>query len=220
MADTLIFSRDRPAQLDLLLRSIDKFASFVYGPLSCLFIATDTDFEKGYANLIGEHPDIGWMREVDFEAQVRDWLAHAADEIAFLVDDDVFDRRAIGLIDAVPASPRAGDYDYPLSVDGCIYYRDDILPLLDFSFINPTQFESELHGRRGRYPYVGFASIYPCLIGVPANRVSLSSECSHMGIDLAELNRRYLAGKRISLAGTLCNLVESAPHVNLEYVWE
>jgi hypothetical protein len=198
--DCLIFSRDRAPQLDLLLRSIDRHAAGVYGTVSVLWTCSTLEHARGYASLELGRRDVAWRREDGFEADVRSWLGQAGPAVSFLVDDDVFYRDAPAPA-RLPWSYRGGDYWYPFSVDGNVYERGWIVHLLEgMRFRDPTQLEALGHERRNRLP---FAEVYPCvppcLVGVPANRVSPSSGMPHMGRDPAELNRRFLAGERLEL---------------------
>ncbi len=88
----IIFSRDRAAQLDLLLRSLDRFAA----PEETWAIVhwSDDEFHAGYEQLEADHPGVRLMPEGtlggwDFERAVR-WLLEAGGATTtFLCDDDV-----------------------------------------------------------------------------------------------------------------------------------
>lgn len=215
MIDALVFSKDRPAQLDLLLRSIRKHASAVYDTVVVLWTVSDERYATGYHLLAGEHEETHLLPELDFEHDVRQWLRAAGPVVSFLCDDDVFYRDA-PLPAVIPWSYRGGDYDYPFSVDGNVYQRLDVIRLLDgLPFRNPSELEAMAHERRKRLPFDQVEPcLPPCLVGVPMNRVSVSSGMPHSGFDTAELNRRYLAGERLAIPTTTVNLgahVELAP---------
>jgi hypothetical protein len=203
--DAFIFSKNRPAQLDLLARSIGRFAPDTFRD-TYLISATLT-----------------------FEESLRGWLygSRLSDTICFLVDDDVFIREP-GPIHAVPCSFRLGDYDYPLSLDGCVYKTDEIRTLLhEFSFDNPTQLEAGMDARRDEWPHrsgpemSAFRHVSPCLVGVPHNRVSASSNMPTMGGTADELNARYAAGERISLDAIVRDVdLAGGAHQNIVYEWE
>ena len=90
------------------------------------------------------------------------------------------------------------DYGYPLALDGHVYRRDTISPLLDFDFADPTQLEAGLAARADRLTYPLMAAAErQCLVGIPANRVSENSGVPHMGGDVDELCERFLAGDRL-----------------------
>ena len=221
MADVLIFSRERPCQLDLLLRSIRRHA--YYSTVSVLYRADTPDAIKGYMHVLEEHGD--WIRYVPervFEDDVRFWLARAGATCGFLVDDDVFYRDA-PVHDRLPFSFRGGDYDYPLSLDGNLYERAHLLEVLDNmprGWSNPTQLEAVMHEYRHLAPFERVhPSVPPCLTGIPANVVSESSGMPSMGVDVAMLNREFLRGKRIDLDALTTRLEQLPPaaHSAVEY---
>ena len=217
MIDALIFSKDRACQLDLLLRSIDRYARNIYGSLSVLYTASSAEFMRGYGLCFAEHAGAKFVLEHDFEAQVRKWLTLCDGAVSFLVDDDVFYRDATPPHE-LPWSYRGGDYDYPFSVDGNVYERDDaILAIHDVTFRDPTQMEAGAHALSARLPFRKLHHGCPCLVGVPANRVSASSNMPHMDVDPRGLNERYLAGERLRLFYRLADL---PVHAALDYEWD
>lgn len=228
MIDALVFSRDRPAQLDLLLRSVGVYAPCFYGRIVVLWHASTEAFEAGYRKLIGEafYPRVEFGREAGFEDGVRLWLGEAGEVISFLCDDDVFYRPAPDLERAelplrLPLSIRGGDTWYPFSVDGNVYRHGEIVRLLDgLSFSDPTQLEHAGHLHRRRLP---FAQTYqlepPCLVGLPWNRVSPTSGMPHAGLEPATLLERYLAGERLAIP-TVPDGVRLTAHAFLPAVWE
>lgn len=212
--DCLIFSKDRPAQLDLLLRSIDRHAARRYRKVQVLWAASSGEYALGYNRLASRFGAPYWLiQETDFELDVRRWLHHSlrSGVISFLVDDDVFYRDATDPLE-LPWSYRGGDYDYPFSLDGNVYAKADIVKLLDgLHFRNPTELEAFGHTHRKRLPFTEVAHGEPCLVGIPANRVSVSSGMPHMGVDLEMLNSRYLAGERLSLPSIEFDVGAHAP---------
>jgi hypothetical protein len=89
----LVFSRDRPAQLDLLLRSLEtNAAGLVWSPI-VLYRATDSRYARGYELCFTQHRETRFVpeREGQFEQQVRR-LLHTVGALGFvmcLCDDDV-----------------------------------------------------------------------------------------------------------------------------------
>lgn len=212
LIDCLIFSKDRPAQLDLLLRSIEKHAPNLYRTLTVLWTTSTQpsaldEYSRGYSACIHEHTSrrtIGFQSErgipdFTFEDYVRGWLDNVGEVVSFLVDDDVFYRDAAEP-DVLPWSFRGGDYDYPFSLDGNVYAALDIEKLLDgLTFSDPTELEHQGHLHRDRLPFAEVNHGAPCLVGIPANRVSKSSGMPHMGQHEYDLNEHYLAGERLAL---------------------
>ena len=88
----IIFSKDRAAQLDLLLRSLRRF--LIPGPpLRCrvLYASSDGDFSRGYDLLRRIHGDLAeFVPQSDFRADLLSLLDDASRFTMFLVDDDVF----------------------------------------------------------------------------------------------------------------------------------
>jgi hypothetical protein len=219
MIDVLIFSRDRPAQLELLLRSIREHAPNLYSTVSVLmrrpsrkmFWIGYTSFEWGDTRLIPENY---------FEGQVREWLDQAGPLVSFLVDDDVFYRDAPKPT-PIACSYRGGDYDYPFSLDGNVYQRDHIVTLLEgLPFRNPTELEWFGHEHRSRLPFrLVNPRLPPCLVGLPYNRVAEVGGMPSMGIDPAEMNRRFLAGERLQIP-TVADGESLGVHAMLEPEWE
>ncbi len=81
----IIFSRDRAAQLDLLLRSLDHFAYQEHTEV--IWHASTPRFEQGYEMIEGGT----WCREhgEDFNEVLRTAVKDAASTITFFCDDDI-----------------------------------------------------------------------------------------------------------------------------------
>jgi hypothetical protein len=91
--NVVIFSKDRAPQLDLLLRSMKRFAThLIHGSrLSIIFTTTTSDFMRGYCLLFKECKDANWVREEKaFKNHVIDAVDTKLPHTLFLVDDDVF----------------------------------------------------------------------------------------------------------------------------------
>lgn len=102
----IVFSKDRAAQLDLLLRSLALNAlpdsTAVVWRASPIY----ADFYwNGYATLLRERREVlsYLQREDDFETCVREALARAGDFVTFLCDDDVL------YLDITTLSPSPGE---------------------------------------------------------------------------------------------------------------
>ena len=87
----LILSKDRTAQLDLLLRSNKKFCGDLFSEIVVLYNTLNDRFEEGYTKLKNAYPEIKWAKDTVFENDVRR-LAHEAtgDAICILSDDCFF----------------------------------------------------------------------------------------------------------------------------------
>lgn len=225
MVSALVFTRNRPAQLDLLLRSIAQFsdAGLITMPVDVLWRSDSIAYNEGYALVAEAHPWVEWTGEAGgawdqgFQDCVRAWLKRANGPIMFLVDDNVFYRslRKPPAPARFPWSFRGGDYHYPFSVDGCVYQAEAVRKLLKgLTFTNPTELEQAGHEHRHRWTHHErqFTYGYPCLTNVPMNRVSESSTMPHQGIDEEGLNRRFLAGWRLGIPPDR----DYPPHANID----
>ena len=86
--NVIIFSRDRAAQLDLLLRSMPEWFDEVY----VIWTASDISHENAYVALMNETPDsVMFVQEGNGFKQDVVWFADSPnEEIVFLTDDDIF----------------------------------------------------------------------------------------------------------------------------------
>src|SRR5512133_4237495 len=87
--DLVAFSKDRPAQLDLLLRSIRRFAPAGV-QTAVVFTASEHLHGRGYAVVREAHPWVRWVDEREaggFKAATLSLVADAGDRLGFLVDD-------------------------------------------------------------------------------------------------------------------------------------
>lgn len=93
---SIIFSKDRPAQLDLLLRSLKQNAPAFYDRALVVYKPTTVGFAEGYLTCEKEHPSVLFFEELhhteSFGGQVLVHLSNADTKIAFFVDDDVIYR--------------------------------------------------------------------------------------------------------------------------------
>lgn len=88
----IVFSRDRPAQLDLLLKSIRKNFNGLFASTVVLYKATSPEFQGAYDTVEYEHKSIVLIPETDFYSDVSEMVEAGGQHIAFLTDDDVFYR--------------------------------------------------------------------------------------------------------------------------------
>lgn len=90
MNQTVVFSRDRAAQLDLLLRSISTRAPELFGSISVLFQGSNPDYLVAYAEAMGEHPSVNFYCEQSFQPDLERILDYSESEyVTFLCDDDL-----------------------------------------------------------------------------------------------------------------------------------
>lgn len=89
--DILIPSRDRPPQLDLLLRSIKKYFHNV-GKIFVLFKAEKDEFIEGYFQVAERYPEVEFIPEINFSMQYKNIITEmmATDYYLGISDDCVF----------------------------------------------------------------------------------------------------------------------------------
>lgn len=93
MTAALIFSRDRPAQLDLLLRSLNARARTLFSHTTVLYRASGPEYLLGYKECAAEHPHTVFCNEHSFQHQTWTVLHGSGDAtFAFLCDDDIIMR--------------------------------------------------------------------------------------------------------------------------------
>jgi hypothetical protein len=89
----VIFSKDRPAQLELLLRSVKRFwEGWEQQRIHVLFAHSTEAFSRGFGVVRGLHPEFGYVDEAASQRPFKDNVVSLlGDEpyIAFLVDDNV-----------------------------------------------------------------------------------------------------------------------------------
>jgi hypothetical protein len=110
LTSVIIFSKDRPMQLDCLLCSLKKNAS-VPDYLSVIYKATNEEFEKGYSQIL----DVNMIKETNFKENVFNNLL--GDYVLFLCDDDIIFKK----IDFIEFSGDIACFSYRLghNIDYC-----------------------------------------------------------------------------------------------------
>lgn len=92
MINSIIFSKDRAAQLDLLFNSIEKNAKNVFS-IKVIYTTSNPEFEKGYEKLIEKYPEAKWIRETNFREQTLQAIIDTdSDYTCFFTDDDIIYR--------------------------------------------------------------------------------------------------------------------------------
>ena len=91
-AQVIIFSKDRPPQLDLLLRSDARFSPQDCRIVSVLWRATTDAARAGYTTLVKEYPRVAFVEERDFHEDLADLVDADVSLTQFLVDDNIFVR--------------------------------------------------------------------------------------------------------------------------------
>lgn len=78
---TIIFSKNRACQLELLLRKLTLSATIIY--------THDDEFIAGYNKLMEMYPSILFIPQYNLREQIEVMLSEAEEYILFLLDDDV-----------------------------------------------------------------------------------------------------------------------------------
>lgn len=90
----IIFSKDRPLQLDSLLRSIKDHFQIPFNKIIILYKSSSHLFQEGYRKLIDRKiiPNCQWINENEFRNDLYNVLRSFEEDslIMFLVDDDIF----------------------------------------------------------------------------------------------------------------------------------
>lgn len=89
----IIFSRDRPAQLDLLLRSMEKYGQVLDDRIAMIVDASKPEFVRGYEEIGNPRSQSSnWFDPDGFDGYLREILAEADDYVTFFCDDDILFR--------------------------------------------------------------------------------------------------------------------------------
>lgn len=87
MIPAIVFSKDRAAQLDLLLTSIYE-SSLVFDPVYVVWVASDVVFREGYERCQADHLNVVFVHEVNFREDTLA-LLEGRGKVCFFTDDDV-----------------------------------------------------------------------------------------------------------------------------------
>ena len=96
MISTIIFSKDRANQLNLLLESIDENGSNLFDS-TVIYTATDDSFQEGYDKLLDAYSDINFIKQNDAPSDFREITLEAINNcgeyVCFFVDDNIIYRK-------------------------------------------------------------------------------------------------------------------------------
>ena len=210
---TIIFSKNRACQLDLLLRGLNIPATVLY--------AHDQEFAAGYEKLKSMYPGITFEKEYDFKKQLISLMDD--DYIMFLVDDDImiepFDidckefnqfknddnilcmsiRLAEQFNNVWRWKNKAHSWGYPMSVTSNIFRKKDIFPIMEKeNFDNPNELEVVLRNNIPDKPYMICGKTQKFINNL-ANQVQTQYKFKNLKISLSELEMQFVSGKRINL---------------------
>lgn len=224
MLTIIVFSKDRPLQLDLALKSIKKNIQ-ITNTVHVIYGCSNSEYFSAYDRLICEHKDVAFINDDinDFGNYVYKIASSKKDLepfLMFMTDDNIvyresatldIDLRNIFTLNIASLSLRlglnitrtdsklyplpsftqskgvhlvwnrmrmlAGSYwNYPLSVDGHIFKKDLILPILKEIFIqgkltHPNELEKMLQRYFFEVPMQMACEVHSCIVNSPNNRV-------------------------------------------------
>ena len=90
--DFIVFSKNRPMQLQALLESFFHFVEpSVVNSVKVLF-AFDPQYQNGYSKILNRFPNVVFIKENDFRHQTISTISESGEHVCFLVDDIIFYR--------------------------------------------------------------------------------------------------------------------------------
>lgn len=109
--DLIVFSKDRPSQLNTLLRSIELNSNNLFNSINVILTWSKPEFYEGYRKLFKLHPLVQWTIEKGFRYTTIEMIKNSSEFICMMVDDDVFYRKSnlqsqliIDLLNNIPNS--------------------------------------------------------------------------------------------------------------------
>ncbi len=91
MLNVIIFSLNRPAQLDLFIRSAEKFfKNFYKNNITIIYKYSNDLFKKGYEKVIARYPEIKFILETILKQDILKSFDFTKRFTVFFTDDDVF----------------------------------------------------------------------------------------------------------------------------------
>lgn len=85
----VVFSLDRPMQLEALLTSIRRYVGDAYRPVTVLYRSTNARFSAGYELVREAHAEADWVEERNFRSDLLA-LVETDGLLVFHTDDDLF----------------------------------------------------------------------------------------------------------------------------------
>lgn len=233
----IVFSKDRPLQLDAFLRSYKTHVS-PRMHVRILYTASDARYEHAYFEVFARH--LGFItafRQGVFKVDLLEMLPPSG-VVVFFVDDQLFIRPwdAIELpglslrlaphlthcynygdaLQPLPAFTSINGYlswswgcgsyswNYPLSVDGHLYYLEELRPMIEaLDFTSPNTLEAGLQVYVPRFlGRAGFCYPQSRVVNVPWNTVQSNwqNRQSTEGYTAEVLLQRWEVGYQIALS--------------------
>lgn len=204
----IIFSKNRPMQLEAAIRSVYKNSGRTFSKIRVQY-TSDPEYSLGYARVKNLYPAVDFYDEKWNGFKVVFKTLYLMDgRTCLMVDDNILFEKITA--DEIYQNWRKGEifslrlgdniknkihHTYTGSLDGNIFELEQISPVFDKEFFNPNQLETALLSVTKHLKMSRFKESK--LIGIPANRVSETSGCDYMEENTQELNRLFLRGMRI-----------------------
>jgi hypothetical protein len=280
MIKSIIFSKNRPLQLDLTLSSIKE--NFISRGSVSVICYIDDPYIESYKRVESEHPDIKFINEKLHSGHLLDivieeiingekYVSFFTDDIIFYQEfnyssndlNDIFSIQSMACLslrlgintilrnaeqniqDNIPevyrhenglliwdrlSIPPGGYWAYPLSVDGHIFEKGKILPIIRAidkiqthvypSQRSPNKLEELMQMFFFHVPNLMSCPEYSCIVNSPNNRVQnvilnqYGNKFNHSPSDLLDL---YMGGHRIQLSDLNINNIK-CPHTEIKLV--
>ncbi len=87
MTNLISFSKNRPMQLQAMLDSIELYTKGFFNNIDIIYLATDDKYKHGYDILKKRKPYINYIKEANFEQDIKDCFK--MDYTCFAADDDI-----------------------------------------------------------------------------------------------------------------------------------
>jgi hypothetical protein len=185
----------------------------------------DPEFKKGYEKLILMYPKVKFLEQGDLKQQI---IENLGEYTMFEVDDDImlehFDENCPEFTEfkenpeilclSLRMSPSYRGYPgtnkwawrglkhswgYPMSITATIFRKEDILPIIEKATIDlPHEMEIALRSNPPERPFM-LCFDKPRLITNEANIVQNRYPTANFGVDLHELEKRFLDGEQLSI---------------------
>ncbi len=132
--NTVIPSLDRPAQLHLLLESLEKNASSLDLEVHVIYTYSTVDFEEGYEELIQRFPAVYFHFETSFQDQLNKYIKDSQQTL-FFTDDCIFYRSFAGTTEDILSSisPNVNSFSFRLgrNITQQCYWTKELHPPFD-----------------------------------------------------------------------------------------
>jgi len=216
---TIIFSKNRACQLELLLRNLSMSSIVLY--------THDKEFERGYEKLIKMYPSVKFIKEINFKKQL---IENIGEYTMFLCDDDImiehFSEDCSEFIefkqnqDILCLSLRLApfynnapilinniwewrgcktDWGYPMSVTSNIFRKQDILQtIIDRNVTSPHTLERQLKRHIPDRPLM-ICFDKPKTLNNLVNQVKAEYTNRDLGRDPKDLEDKFINGGLLSL---------------------